>query len=252
MISLFRRNSTDTTAARTRALCDDRGSVSAARILPGMGHSRYAKWTFRGSGAACFWSCSGMRDDADCAFRQAFPKQAVFDVDRNLREMGVGDLSVGRQVKSLTEGLYGRLGVYAEGIERTTRLDAELRRNLFAEGGSLGHRSVQAAESYMRRETESLKTCDTAELLAGCVRFGAGPVQVLKMAENNGVEFSGRSRFDEIGRDGLRVKLTADSSERAALATRFDIIGVSVSKRELQLHQNPRRRYYRRSWNVRG
>ena len=48
-----------------------------------------------------------MRDDADCAkLARSLSEQAVLDVDRNLREMGVGDLSVGRKVKSLTEGLY--------------------------------------------------------------------------------------------------------------------------------------------------
>ncbi len=57
------------------------------------------------------------------------------------------------------------------------------------------------------------------------------------MAENNGVEFFRPQPIDEIGRDGLRVKLTADSSERAALAKRFDIIGVSGLKAELQLRQ---------------
>ena len=71
----------------------------------------------------------------------------------------------------------------AEGIERANGgLDAELRRNLFSEGQALDA-SVQAAESYMRRETEALKTCDTADLLAGRVRFGAGPAEGI---ENGG------------------------------------------------------------------
>ena len=41
-------------------------------------------------------------------------------------------------------------------------------------------------------------------------QINAEASKVLKMAENNGVEFSGRSRGNEIDRDELRVKLTAD------------------------------------------
>ena len=184
MISLFRRNSTDTTAA-ARALY---ATIVEQSRQPGFftfwGIPDTPNGRFEVLVLHVFLVMHRMRDDADCAkLARSLSEQAVLDVDRNLREMGVGDLSVGRKVKSLTEGLYGRLGVYAEGIERTNGgLDAELRRNLFSEGQALDA-SVQAAESYMRRETESLKTCDTADLLAGCVRFGAGPVQGI---ENGG------------------------------------------------------------------
>ena len=184
MISLFRRNSTDTTAA-ARALY---ATIVDQSRQPGF----FTSWgipdtpngRFEVLVLHVFLVMHRMRGDAECAkLARSLSEQAVLDVDRNLREMGVGDLSVGRKVKSLTEGLYGRLGVYAEGIERTNGgLDAELRRNLFSEGQALDA-SVQAAEFYMRRETESLKTCDTAELLAGCVRFGAGPAEGI---ENGG------------------------------------------------------------------
>jgi cytochrome b pre-mRNA-processing protein 3 len=48
--------------------------------------------------------------------------QAVFDamfsdMDVNLREMGVGDLSVGKRVKAMWEALHGRSAVYAAAIE---------------------------------------------------------------------------------------------------------------------------------------
>ena len=43
--------------------------------------------------------------------------QAVFDamfsdMDINLRELGVGDLSVGRRIRKLAEGFYGRANAY--------------------------------------------------------------------------------------------------------------------------------------------
>lgn len=47
--------------------------------------------------------------------------QAVFDVmfadmDRSLREMGVGDLGVGRRVKTMAEAFYGRIRAYDDGL----------------------------------------------------------------------------------------------------------------------------------------
>ncbi|MDB5415608.1 MAG: ubiquinol-cytochrome chaperone [Rubritepida sp.] len=48
--------------------------------------------------------------------------QAVFDamfsdMDVNLREMGIGDLSVGKRVKMLWEGFHGRSQSYAEALD---------------------------------------------------------------------------------------------------------------------------------------
>ena len=114
-----------------------------------------------------------MRDDVDCAkLARSLSEQAVLDIDRNLREMGVGDLSVGRKVKSLTEGLYGRLAAYADGMERENgNLGEELRRNLFSEG-EVQESVILAAELYLRRERNSLLGWGTADLLAGRISFG--------------------------------------------------------------------------------
>ena len=42
---------------------------------------------------------------------QAFCDAVVEDMDRNLREMGIGDLSVGKKAKKLMQGFYGRRGL---------------------------------------------------------------------------------------------------------------------------------------------
>ena len=116
MISLFRRNSTDTTAA-ARALYavivdqSRQPGFFTSWGIPDTPNGRFEVLVLH-----VFLVMHRMRDDADCAnLARSLSEQAVLDIDRNLREMGVGDLSVGRQVKSLTEGLYGRLGVYCRG-----------------------------------------------------------------------------------------------------------------------------------------
>ncbi len=56
------------------------------------------------------------------------------DMDRSLREIGVGDLSVGKQVKKMASAHYGRLRIYEQalaGKDAPRQLTAALRRNLY-------------------------------------------------------------------------------------------------------------------------
>jgi len=64
--------------------------------------------------------------------------QAVFDamfsdMDVNLREMGVGDLSVGRKVRVMWEAFHGRAAAYAAAMTASdvAALDAALERNVW-------------------------------------------------------------------------------------------------------------------------
>ena len=64
--------------------------------------------------------------------------QAVFDamfsdMDMNLRELGVGDLSVGKRVRAMWEAFHGRAAVYAEALQTADRaaLAAALARNVW-------------------------------------------------------------------------------------------------------------------------
>src|ERR1041385_4793859 len=63
--------------------------------------------------------------------------QALFDtlfadMDRSLREMGVGDLGVGKRVKEMGKAVYGRLAAYEAGLAGAPgELEAALTRNLY-------------------------------------------------------------------------------------------------------------------------
>src|SRR6202171_4754324 len=46
---------------------------------------------------------------------QRFVNAMFADFDRSLREMGTGDLSVGREVKRMAQALYGRIEAYESG-----------------------------------------------------------------------------------------------------------------------------------------
>jgi cytochrome b pre-mRNA-processing protein 3 len=52
------------------------------------------------------------------------------DLDASLREMGAGDLGVGKRVKRMATAFYGRVAAYEEG-EKAGTMGEALRRNLF-------------------------------------------------------------------------------------------------------------------------
>ena len=41
------------------------------------------------------------------------------DMDRNMREMGVGDIVVGKRIKALAISFYGRIKAYDEALDNT-------------------------------------------------------------------------------------------------------------------------------------
>ena len=78
--------------------------------------------------------------------------QAVFDamfadMDVNLREMGVGDLSVGKKVRAMWEAFHGRAKAYEAEVEAGDdgALAQALRRNSTVRGGAFATRSLQPA-----------------------------------------------------------------------------------------------------------
>jgi len=109
------------------------------------------------------------------ALGQRFFDLMFADFDRSLREMGTGDLSVGREVKRMAQAFYGRIAAYEAGLKADdATLEAALARNLF---GTAAPTSAQlrAMAGYLRREAARLDGEDASRLLAGEVGFGAPP-----------------------------------------------------------------------------
>ncbi|MCC7273823.1 MAG: ubiquinol-cytochrome C chaperone family protein [Alphaproteobacteria bacterium] len=117
---------------------------------------------------------------ADAPGRTRELGQALFDLlfadmDRNLREMGAGDLGVGKRVQRMAEAFYGRIAAYREGLAGDdAALRAAVRRNLY---GTVIDRPAPAAAmaAYMRAATTLLAAQDLAALESGRVRFPAPP-----------------------------------------------------------------------------
>lgn len=117
------------------------------------------------------------------------------DLDRNFRELGVGDLGVGKRVKKLAAGLYGRIAAYEDGLGAMTRdgardgakdgdgaLAAALKRNLYAtvldddgaplaDGTSPGEAPITAMSAYLRRAVAAVEALPADALMDGDVSF---------------------------------------------------------------------------------
>ncbi|MBM3485512.1 MAG: hypothetical protein FJX67_02595 [Alphaproteobacteria bacterium] len=106
--------------------------------------------------------------------------QALFDLlftdmDRSLREMGAGDLGVGRRVKAMAKAFYGRIAAYEEGLAKGgVMLDEAIGRNLFR-GEDVRPEALKAIAAYLEREAAALVEQRLDDLLVGTVRFGPAP-----------------------------------------------------------------------------
>ena len=115
-----------------------------------------------------------LRADGDATSRLS---QALFDtmfenLDESLREIGVGDMSIGSKVKDMAQAFYGRAAAYDDvlGGEVEDDLTAVLLRNLYRNMDP-SPEAVNAMASYVRRQVESLDRQSTADLVKGNVQF---------------------------------------------------------------------------------
>jgi cytochrome b pre-mRNA-processing protein 3 len=102
--------------------------------------------------------------------------QALFDLmfadmDRNLREMGVSDLAVGKHIKRMAKAFYGRAEAYEEGLAKGVEiLEAALARNLYRNTEPAPWQ-VAAVAAYVVQAVTWLDEIPHAELLAGKITF---------------------------------------------------------------------------------
>ena len=102
--------------------------------------------------------------------------QAVFDImfedmDKSLREMGAGDVGIGRRIKEMAKGFYGRIAAYEDGLNRDDdSLNLALQRNVYRQSIAEDDQ-VRALSSYMRREAVNLSNQPIEALLTGKLFF---------------------------------------------------------------------------------
>jgi cytochrome b pre-mRNA-processing protein 3 len=95
------------------------------------------------------------------------------DMDKNMREMGVGDLRVGKNVKSLAIAFYGRLKAYDKGLEglKVSDLDEALKRNLFLDMEPTDNQ-VLTLSKYLRKLAEKSDKWSYRDIETSNINFG--------------------------------------------------------------------------------
>lgn len=103
-------------------------------------------------------------------FRQKLVDEFFADMDRSLREMGVGDISVGKKVRKMAEVFYGRLRAYdgalAKGPEAQINAFA---RNVFPDGPNAG--AAEKLAGYAAAARENLAAQSSGQIIMGDVQF---------------------------------------------------------------------------------
>lgn len=99
--------------------------------------------------------------------------QAMFDTlfrsfDQALRDVGVGDLSVGKRIRKMAEAFYGRAGAYRAALdnEDAEALVEALSRNLLA-GVEAEEGFAETLVAFVRSAVQALDRLPDSELLAG-------------------------------------------------------------------------------------
>jgi cytochrome b pre-mRNA-processing protein 3 len=97
----------------------------------------------------------------------------VDDMDRSVRELGVGDMGVSRRVKQMAQALYGRAAVYEEAAADPddVRLMAALARNLYGTREATPPASLAGAARYVRASIAKLADQDMADIAEGRIAF---------------------------------------------------------------------------------
>lgn len=115
----------------------------------------------------------------------AAPSQALFDrfcsdMDANLREMGVGDLTVPKRMLKFAEAFYGRTAAYDLALQAGgSDLAEALARNVLLETDAARAKPLAA---YVQAAVAGLDAVNERRLLAGEWRF-ADPVAVFSREE---------------------------------------------------------------------
>jgi len=104
-------------------------------------------------------------DIADSKLGQALFDAMFRDIDQSLREMGAGDLGVGKRVKSMAKSFYGRVAAYETGLNDPSALIEAIIKNIY-DGNRSFHENASDLADYINLQANYLKNLSKSELLS--------------------------------------------------------------------------------------
>lgn len=130
---------------------------------------------------------AGIKGDeaADQQFAQALFDYMFADMDHNLREMGVGDMNVGKRVRKMGEAFYGRAVNYQRALQTGRRDDLcdALRRNLFGTVSAPSTAAVTMMADYVTDARNHLRRQPSDGIKAAEFNFPTPPDPTLQNRE---------------------------------------------------------------------
>ena len=107
----------------------------------------------------------------DTAARQALFDLMFADMDQSLREMGVGDMSIGKKIKPMIAAFYGRAKAYESALTGSEQdLIAVLRRNLYR-NAQVKEAQLAAMAAYVRQSHAHLIKQAASAIQGGEIAF---------------------------------------------------------------------------------
>ncbi len=98
------------------------------------------------------------------------------DFDRSLREIGVGDLSVGKKIKFMVSSYYGRANTYQNAlIKRGKTIDDALKKNLYGTN-TPNEIQIQYIKVYINNLIKYLASLKNEEILI-CFQSKVNPIK---------------------------------------------------------------------------
>lgn len=100
------------------------------------------------------------------------------DMDQNLREMGVGDLSVGKKVKAMARAFYGRAKAYGDALEPGAgddALRAALDRNIYGREAP-APAQLDSLARYVRAAADLVDSTGYEAVANGRLVYPAAPI----------------------------------------------------------------------------
>ena len=111
--------------------------------------------------------------------------QRLFDAltghfDEALRAIGVGDMSIGKRVKTMTSAVYGRMAAYDAGLDSDdpSVLADAVRRNLYGTVPGVEDATVTAVTSHIHAANAHLQDVPLPAIIAGEGLFPEPPAPV--------------------------------------------------------------------------
>jgi cytochrome b pre-mRNA-processing protein 3 len=105
------------------------------------------------------------------ALSQKLFDEMFADMDRSLREMGAGDVSIGKKVRRMAEVFYGRAKAYREALAQGDphAIEQALARNVYPDGSR--SENIARLARYLIASVEALAAQSDADSLKGRMIF---------------------------------------------------------------------------------